>query len=47
MCVTAPSGGGGDAIGSLDIPARDIVLDLTLAGRGTDWYPKLEYPDNQ
>ncbi len=21
------------------------ILDLTPAGRGTDWYPKLEYPD--
>ena len=21
------------------------VLDLTPGGRGTDWYPKLEYPD--
>jgi predicted dithiol-disulfide oxidoreductase (DUF899 family) len=35
---------GQDARGAPEISALWNVLDLTPQGRGTDWYPKLEYP---
>ena len=36
---------GQDARSVLDPTSLWAVLDLTPAGRGTDWYPKLEYAD--
>lgn len=35
---------GQDPRGAPDPMALWNILDLTPAGRGTDWYPKLEYP---
>jgi predicted dithiol-disulfide oxidoreductase (DUF899 family) len=35
---------GQDPRGAPDIAPLWNILDLTPAGRGTDWYPKLEYP---
>lgn len=35
---------GQDARGAPDPTPLWNILDLTPAGRGTDWYPKLEYP---
>ena len=35
---------GQDARGAPDIAPLWNILDLTPGGRGTDWYPKLEYP---
>ena len=34
---------GEDAHGAPDPAPLWIILDLTPGGRGTDWYPKLEY----
>lgn len=34
---------GEDPRGAVDLPPLWNVLDLTPEGRGTDWYPKLEY----
>jgi len=36
---------GQDPRGAPDPTPLWNLLDLTPAGRGTDWYPKLEYPD--
>ncbi len=33
-----------DPRGAPDLDPLWLLLDLTPAGRGTDWYPKLEYP---
>ena len=33
-----------NARGGVDIASLWSILDLTPEGRGTDWYPKLEYP---
>lgn len=44
---------GQDPRGAADIMPLWTVLDMTPGGRGTDWYPKLEYetvpgaPDGQ
>jgi len=35
---------GQDPRGAPDIAPLWNILDLTPAGRGTDWYPKLDYP---
>jgi predicted dithiol-disulfide oxidoreductase (DUF899 family) len=35
--------GGEDAHGAPDPMPLWTILDLTPDGRGTDWYPKLEY----
>jgi predicted dithiol-disulfide oxidoreductase (DUF899 family) len=35
---------GQDPRGAPDLDPLWTILDLTPAGRGTDWYPKLEYP---
>ena len=35
---------GQDARGAPDIAPLWTILDLTPAGRGADWYPKLSYP---
>ena len=37
---------GQDPRGAPDIDPLWTLLDLTPEGRGTDWYPKLEYPDS-
>jgi predicted dithiol-disulfide oxidoreductase (DUF899 family) len=34
---------GQDPRGAPDIAPLWLILDLTPAGRGTDWYPKLQY----
>ena len=34
---------GQDPRGAPDIASLWNILDLTPAGRGTDWYPSLEY----
>ena len=34
-----------DPRGAPDLTPLWNVLDLTPAGRGTDWYPKLDYPN--
>jgi predicted dithiol-disulfide oxidoreductase (DUF899 family) len=36
---------GQDPRGAVEIAPLWTVLDLTPGGRGTNWYPKLEYPD--
>ena len=36
---------GEDPRGAPDLMPLWIVLDMTPEGRGTDWYPKLNYPD--
>ena len=36
---------GQDPRGAPDLMPLWIILDSTPEGRGTDWYPKLEYPD--
>jgi predicted dithiol-disulfide oxidoreductase (DUF899 family) len=36
---------GQDPRGAPDVAPLWTLLDLTPAGRGTDWYPKLEYSD--
>jgi predicted dithiol-disulfide oxidoreductase (DUF899 family) len=36
---------GQDPRGAPDLDPLWLMLDLTPAGRGTDWYPKLEYQD--
>lgn len=38
---------GQDARSVLDPTSLWAVLDLTPAGRGTDWYPKLDYADTK
>jgi predicted dithiol-disulfide oxidoreductase (DUF899 family) len=38
---------GQDPRGAPDLDPLWAVLDLTPAGRGADWYPKLEYPQTQ
>ena len=35
---------GEDPRGAVDLAPLWNILDLTPAGRGTDWYPKLSYP---
>ena len=35
---------GQDPRGAPDVDPLWLMLDLTPEGRGTDWYPKLEYP---
>jgi predicted dithiol-disulfide oxidoreductase (DUF899 family) len=35
---------GQDARGAPDLSPLWLLLDLTPAGRGPDWYPRLEYP---
>jgi predicted dithiol-disulfide oxidoreductase (DUF899 family) len=35
---------GQDPRGAPDIAPLWNILDLTPGGRGSDWYPKLEYP---
>jgi predicted dithiol-disulfide oxidoreductase (DUF899 family) len=37
---------GEDPRGAVEIQALWNVLDLTPGGRGTDWYPKLDYAPN-
>ena len=34
---------GQDPRGAPDLDPLWVMLDLTLEGRGTDWYPKLQY----
>jgi predicted dithiol-disulfide oxidoreductase (DUF899 family) len=34
---------GQDPRGAVDIAPLWSILDMTLAGCGTDWYPKLNY----
>jgi predicted dithiol-disulfide oxidoreductase (DUF899 family) len=36
---------GQDPRGAPDLMPLWTILDLTPGGRGTDWYPKLDYPD--
>jgi predicted dithiol-disulfide oxidoreductase (DUF899 family) len=38
---------GEDARGAPDLMPLWIILDNTPDGRGADWYPKLEYPDQR
>ena len=35
---------GQDPRGAPDLAPLWNILDMTPEGRGTDWYPKLEYP---
>jgi predicted dithiol-disulfide oxidoreductase (DUF899 family) len=35
---------GQDPRGAPDVAPLWTLLDMTPAGRGEDWYPKLEYP---
>ena len=37
---------GQDPRGGPDLDPLWLMLDLTPGGRGTDWYPKLEYGHN-
>jgi predicted dithiol-disulfide oxidoreductase (DUF899 family) len=37
---------GQDPRGAPDLMPLWTILDATPEGRGTDWYPKLEYGDN-
>jgi predicted dithiol-disulfide oxidoreductase (DUF899 family) len=37
---------GQDPRGAPDIQPIWTILDMTPEGRGTDWYPKLEYPSD-
>ena len=40
---TAMADPGQDPRGAPDLDPLWLMLDLTRVGRGTDWYPKLEY----